>query len=76
MVAEVDPSLTVAYVDDIRDRLMLLILQQKGVRELFISFDEDDGVVTWKRQIIRKWIRCTTPSYLNKKKRHAIYESA
>ena len=49
VVAEIDPSLTVAYVDDIRDRLMLLILQQKGVREAVISFDEDDGVVTWKR---------------------------
>ncbi|GKV56900.1 cation diffusion facilitator transporter [Sporosarcina sp. NCCP-2222] len=48
VVAEVDPTKTVAYVDDIRDRLMLLILKQKGVREAVISFDEDDGVKTWK----------------------------
>ncbi|MCG3088624.1 cation diffusion facilitator family transporter [Sporosarcina cyprini] len=48
VVAEVDPTKTVAFVDDIRDRLMLLILKQKGVREAIISFDEDDGVKTWK----------------------------
>ncbi|CAM3201559.1 cation diffusion facilitator family transporter [Filibacter tadaridae] len=49
VVAEVDPSLTVAYVDDIRDRLMAIILNQKGVRDAIISFDEDDGVLTWKK---------------------------
>lgn len=50
VVAEVDPSHTVAYVDDVRDRLSDLILQQKGVREVLISFDEDDGVSTWKKE--------------------------
>ena len=35
----------VAYVDDVRDRLMDIILKQKGVREVLISFDEDDGVI-------------------------------
>ena len=49
IVAEVDPSHTVAYVDDVRDRLMDIILNQKGVRDVLISFDEDDGVSTWKR---------------------------
>ncbi|WP_342505810.1 cation diffusion facilitator family transporter [Sporosarcina sp. FSL K6-2383] len=49
VVAEVDSSHTVAYVDDVRDRLLDLILQQKGVREVLISFDEDDGVSTWKK---------------------------
>jgi len=49
IVAEVDPSHTVAYVDDVRDRLMAIILNQKGVRDVLISFDEDDGVSTWKR---------------------------
>ena len=47
IVAEVDPTHTVAYVDDIRDRLMDLILKQKGVRDVLISFDEDDGIRTW-----------------------------
>lgn len=48
IVLEVDPSKTVAYVDDIRDRLLLVILKQKGVSEVLISFDEDDGIKTWK----------------------------
>ncbi len=48
VVAEVDPSLTVAYIDDIRDRLMTIILNQKSVQEVLISFDEDDGIMTWK----------------------------
>ena len=48
-MAEVDPTHTVAYVDDIRDRLMDAILKQKGVRDVIISFDEDDGILTWSR---------------------------
>lgn len=47
VVAEVDPSHTVAYIDDIRDRLMVLLLNQKNVQDVMISFDEDDGVLTW-----------------------------
>ncbi|NYF26220.1 cation diffusion facilitator family transporter [Sporosarcina sp. JAI121] len=49
IVAEVDPSHTVAYVDDVRDRLMDIVLKQKGVRDVLISFDEDDGVMSWKK---------------------------
>ena len=48
VIAEVDPTKTVAYIDDVRDRLMALILKQKGVREALISFDEDDGIRTWQ----------------------------
>ena len=47
VVAEVNPSHTVAYVDDIRDRLMQVILNQRGVQDVIISFDEDDGIRTW-----------------------------
>ena len=47
VIAEVDPTHTVAYVDDIRDRLMDIILKQKSVRDVLISFDEDDGIRTW-----------------------------
>lgn len=50
IVLEVDPSKTVAYIDDVRDRLMLVILKQKGVRDVLISFDEDDGIKTWTGQ--------------------------
>lgn len=46
-VLEVNPSHTLAYVDDIRDRLMQVILNQKGVQDIIISFDEDDGIRTW-----------------------------
>jgi cation diffusion facilitator family transporter len=49
IVAEVDPSHSVAYIDDVRDRLMDIVLNQKGVQDVLISFDEDDGVSTWKR---------------------------
>ncbi|GEN83341.1 cation diffusion facilitator transporter [Sporosarcina luteola] len=48
VIAEVDPTKTVAYIDDVRDRLMSLVLKQKGVREALISFDEDDGIKTWQ----------------------------
>lgn len=47
IVLEVAPSHTVAYVDDIRDRLMQIILHQKNVQDIVISFDEDDGIRTW-----------------------------
>lgn len=47
VVAEVDPSHTVAYVDDVRDRLMHVILNQKGVQNVLISFDENDNLRTW-----------------------------
>lgn len=47
VIVEVNPSHTMAYIDDIRDRLIQIILQQKGVRDVIISFDEDDGIRTW-----------------------------
>lgn len=49
VVLEVDSTHTVAYVDDIRDRLMDIILNQKNVQDVMISFDEDDGVKTWTK---------------------------
>ena len=47
---EVDPSLTVAAADDIRDRLEEKILAEKGVVDVTIEIDEEDGVMTWKNQ--------------------------
>ena len=58
IIAEVDPTHTVAYIDDVRDRLMDIILNQKGVRDVLISFDEDDGVET-------TWIRSNAPEATN-----------
>lgn len=60
IVAEVDASLTVAYVDDVRDRLMDMVLTQKGVRDVIISFDEDDGVMTWQKSNSPKTDKHTT----------------
>jgi len=47
VMAEIDPSVTVAFADDVRDDLMKLILAQKGVSRATIYFDEDDGVTNW-----------------------------
>ncbi|SDE68977.1 cation diffusion facilitator family transporter [Bhargavaea beijingensis] len=49
IVAEVDKTLSFEKVDDIRDRLLDLIASQKNVADVTISFDEDDGIKTWKR---------------------------
>ncbi len=45
---EVDPTLTVAEADDIKDRLHEKILAEKGVVDVTIEFDEEDGVKNWK----------------------------
>ncbi|MBM7700281.1 cation diffusion facilitator family transporter [Kurthia huakuii] len=47
LMAEINPSVTVAFADDVRDDLMKLILAQKGVSRATIYFDEDDGVTNW-----------------------------
>jgi cation diffusion facilitator family transporter len=44
---EVDPNMTIAQADDIKDRLEQKILAEKGVTDVVIQFDEDDGVVNW-----------------------------
>ncbi|MEK5171861.1 cation diffusion facilitator family transporter [Bacillus obstructivus] len=45
---EVDPTLTVAEADDIKDRLEERIMAEKGVADVIIEFDEDDGVSKWE----------------------------
>lgn len=47
LVAEIDPTLTFAEVDDIHDVLKNLILSQQGVTDVIIAFDEDDGIREW-----------------------------
>lgn len=47
LVAETNPNLSLAYLDDVRDYLTDLILSQKGVSKVAIMFDEDDGEKTW-----------------------------
>ncbi|MEH7501308.1 cation diffusion facilitator family transporter [Neobacillus drentensis] len=45
---EVDPKLTVAAADDIKDRLHEKIMAEKGVVDVTIEFDEEDEVMTWQ----------------------------
>ena len=48
LIAEVESTLSFAYVDDIRDHLVEIILSQKNVSTVHVSFDEDNGVQEWK----------------------------
>lgn len=45
---ELDPNMTVAEADDIRDKMEKRILDEKGVTEVIIEFDEDDNKQSWK----------------------------
>ncbi|MER1958546.1 MAG: cation diffusion facilitator family transporter [Solibacillus sp.] len=47
LVAETDPNLSLAYLDDVRDHLTQLLLNQKGVTKVTMAFDEDDGERKW-----------------------------
>jgi cation diffusion facilitator family transporter len=46
---EIDPTLTVALADEIKDRLEKKILTEKGITDVLIEFDEDDGLLNWKK---------------------------
>ncbi|MGG5252087.1 cation diffusion facilitator family transporter [Neobacillus sp. SM06] len=48
---EVDPRLTVAAADDIKDRLEERIMAEKGVVDVTIEFDEEDGILSWDRKL-------------------------
>lgn len=45
---EVDPRLTVAAADAIKDRLEEKIMAEKGVVDVTIEFDEEDEVMSWQ----------------------------
>jgi cation diffusion facilitator family transporter len=45
---EVDPNITVAAADDIKDRLEEKILAEKGVVDVTIEIDEEDDITHWK----------------------------
>lgn len=44
---EVNPDMTIAEADDLRDYLEKRIREVKGVTDVIIEFDEDDKTVTW-----------------------------
>jgi cation diffusion facilitator family transporter len=48
LTIEVDPTITVAAADDIKDRIEERILQEKGVTDVLVEFDEDDEFNRWK----------------------------
>lgn len=45
---EIDPTMTVAEADDIKDRLEERIMAEKGVVDVTIEIDEEDDVMTWQ----------------------------
>ena len=50
LVVEVDPTITVAEADDIKDRLEDRILRENGVTDVIVEYDEDDKYSKWKEQ--------------------------
>lgn len=48
---EVNQNLTVVQTDDIRQRLIRKILNEKGVSDIAISFNQDDKVKSWIESI-------------------------
>lgn len=46
---EIDSKLTVEQADKIRNRIENQILEEKGVSDVIIEFDKDDGVLNWTR---------------------------
>ena len=57
LVAEVDPALSLAYLDDVRDHLNEMLLCQKGVSRVAIMFDEDDGEAEWQHRNARPLLK-------------------
>ncbi len=47
---EIDPKLTIAQADDIKDRIHAQIMEENGVVDVTIEFDEEDGISTWKSE--------------------------
>ena len=51
MKLEIDPALTVAKAIEIKDRIEGRILEIKGVTDVIIEFDEDDGIQSWGEKL-------------------------
>lgn len=51
MKLEIDPSLTVGQAGQIKDRIEAKIHEMKGVTDVIIEFDEDDGIPTWNPEL-------------------------
>lgn len=47
MKLEIDPNLSVGEAGQIKDRIEAKIFEMKGVTDVIIEFDEDDGIRSW-----------------------------
>lgn len=45
---ELDPTLTLAEADDIKDRLEVTILKERGIQDVSVALSEDDNIVDWE----------------------------
>lgn len=54
LIAETNPNQSLEYLDSVRDHLVELILSQKGVTKVTLSFDKDDGITEWKHHLKEK----------------------
>jgi cation diffusion facilitator family transporter len=50
MKLEINPALTVAQAGEIKDRIEEKVHEIKGVTDVIIEFDEDDGIQTWHKK--------------------------
>ncbi|WP_349728327.1 cation diffusion facilitator family transporter [Peribacillus frigoritolerans] len=48
---ELDPHISIAQADDIKDRLFNEIFKERGVTDVIIEFDENDGIPKWEGQL-------------------------
>ncbi len=51
---ELDAHITIAEADMIKDRLIAEIFKERGVTDVIIEFDENDGVANWQEKIHSK----------------------
>ena len=51
MKLEIDPALTVAKAIELKDRIEGRILEIKGVTDVIIEFDKDDGIQSWGEKL-------------------------
>ena len=51
MKLKIDPVLTVAKAIEIKDRIEGRILEIKGVTDVIIEFDKDDGIQSWHEKL-------------------------
>lgn len=48
---ELDAHITIAEADVIKDRLIAAIFKERGVTDVIIEFDENDGIAKWEERI-------------------------